>query len=292
MRYLALIGIVICRFSFAQIANSPMSINQSPTAYNFEHQNSSPIQFNQSTKTVCFLLNESHFVGTDISQSCIGFAHQFRKNRITGSLKSIGSPDLSENALNIAYGMQLKENVSVGIGLITSNSSSESINQIGGGYQLFGSYQLSNHAFFNFWHQVNNQSAIQSIGYHVVKNQSLLSANLTFIRKQPILEIAAGLKIREAFTVNAIISNGPYWIGIAGSCKIKQFIFTGKVAYHENQLGFRPSIYIHYVFQEQKSEFDTVRLDVVHKHKSSNRHRSNNESTKRSRIKSYKHHIH
>ncbi len=287
MRYLALIGIAICRFSFAQIANSPMSLNQSPTTFNFESVNVSPIQFNPLVKTVFFISHQSNFIGTDISQAGIGFAHQFNKNRIVGVYNQNGSPDLSNHSLNLAYSKYLNSDLLVGIGVIGGITTSESINHATGGYQIGGTYKLSNNAFFSLWHQSDHLATFQSIGYHVVNHHSLISANLVFQKDQPIAEVSAGMKIKENFTLSAILSNGPYWIGLSGSFKYRQFIVSSKLAYHNNQLGFRPSIFIHYVFQEQKSDDGIVRLDVVQKHKCSNRHRPTNyNASRRSRNQS------
>jgi hypothetical protein len=74
MRYLTLIGFVICRFSFAQIATSPMSLSNAPTTFLPQQLNTQPIQLNSSDGSIFSLSNEWMVAGTDLRNSQISFA--------------------------------------------------------------------------------------------------------------------------------------------------------------------------------------------------------------------------
>jgi len=269
MRYVALIGFAICRFSFAQIANSPMSVSNSPTTFNHEWANTSPIQFNQSVQTLISASHEAYFLGTDLSRSQIGIATQRNLHRITGVIGHEGSSDLSSNYLNIAYCKQITKEITAGMGGIVGFSNYTSSNQIFGGYQIFASHKLNKNGMICLWHQKTMEKQIQSVAYNFHLNQTRFSAGMVIDQQTPIFEAGASFSLHPNFHLNTTVSNGPYLAGISVLGKFQNWIWCGKIAYHSNQLGFRPTMYINYVFQEQKSVADRGVLDVVRKPTSS-----------------------
>lgn len=265
MRYVALIGFAICRFSFAQIANSPMSISHSPTSFNHEWVNTSPLQFNSSSQTLFSANHETYVLGTDLSRSQLGLTTQRKLHRISALITHEGSSDLSSNSLNFTYCKKITKEIAAGVGSILGVTNYSIANQLYGGYQIFASYKLNKFGTLCMWHQKQEENQIQAVHYHFNLNQTRISAGVLMNQESPIFEVAAGFSIYQNLYLNTILSNGPYLAGISASGKINQWIFCGKVAYHANQLGFRPTIYINYVFQEQKSVDDRGVLDVVRK---------------------------
>ncbi len=266
MRYLTLIGFAICRFSFAQIANSPMSISNVPTAFTQEWVNTSPVQFNQTESSLIGISHQAYFLGTDLSQTSIYFAQQTKLNRFTAMMLKDGSPDLSYNHGNIGFSKKISEEITLGIGGITSHTKFTNESQFNLGYQIFGSFKVVKNGQFSVFYQKIGATQIQSLSYNYQNQRTLYSGSVKFENLQPTFEASAGFPLHEKIYINTIIGNGPYVAGLSIFYKTKNLVLSGKLAYHYNQLGYRPTIYIYYVLQEQKSD-DGGGLDVVRKRK-------------------------
>lgn len=267
MRYLTLIGFAICRFSFAQIANSPMSISNNPNAFNQEWVNTSPIQFNERESKILGISHQAYFIGTDITQSILSYAQQTKFNRLTASLLRDGSPDLSYNSGNLAFAKKINPEISIGVGIIAGYSKFTSESSFNWGYQIYGSYKITKNGHFSAFYQKNAEDQIQSLSYNFKSQSTLFSGSVKFENLQPTFEACAGFPLNPKFHVNTMVSNGSYLAGLSVLYKMKNLVITGKLAYHYNQLGSRPTIYIHYVLHEQKGGDDDVGLDVVRKNK-------------------------
>ena len=267
MRYLTLIGFAICRFSFAQIANSPMSISNIPTAFTQEWINTSPIQFNQASTCVLGISHQAYFLGTDLSQSTISFAQQSKINRFTAMLLRDGSPDLSYNVGTAGFSKKLSDEITAGLGGIASHTNFTDHSQFNFGYQIFGSFKVVKNGQFSVFYQKIGATNIQSLSYNYGFQRTLFSGSVKFENLQPTFEASAGFSLNQKIHINTIIGNGPYVAGLSILYRAQNLVITGKLAYHYNQMGYRPTIYIYYVLHEQKSENDDGGLDVVRKGK-------------------------
>jgi hypothetical protein len=265
MRYLTLIGFVICRFSFAQIATSPMSLSNAPTTFLPQQLNTQPIQLNSSDGSVISLSNEWMVAGTDLRNSQISFAKQFNNSKLSVNFNHDGSIDFSNNTLALNLAKKMSSQIHLGVGL-NGQKANASVNQnFQIGYNLFGSYQLNKAATFCLWHQQIGTKTYQSIAYNFVSNNTIITGAIALTEYSPVLEIGSNYKMNNKIIFGAMLSNGPYPFGLNINYLSNHWAITFKTAYHQNQLGFRPSIYIHYAFKEQKSGGSSVGMDDVHK---------------------------
>lgn len=265
MRYLTLIGFVICRFSFAQIATSPMSLSNAPTTFLPQQLNTQPIQLNSSDGSVISLSNEWMVAGTDLRNSQISFAKQFNNSKLSVNFNHDGSTDFSNNTLALNLAKTISSQIHLGIGLNGQKANASVDQNLQIGYNLFGSYQLNQAATFCLWHQQIGTKTYQSIAYNFVSKNTIVTGAIALTEHSPVLEIGSNYKMNNNILFGAMLSNGPYPFGLNINYLSHHWAITFKTAYHQNQLGFRPSIYIHYVFKEQKSGGGSVGMDDVHK---------------------------
>jgi hypothetical protein len=265
MRYLTLIGFVICRFSFAQIATSPMSLSNAPTTFLPQQLNTQPIQLNSSEGSIISLSNEWMVAGTDLRNTQISFAKQFNNSKLSANFNHDGSVDLSNNTLALNLAKKISSQIHLGVGFNgqIANTSVDQNFQLG--YNLFGSYQLNKTATFCLWYQQLGTKTYQSIAYNFVTNNTIVTGAIALTEYSPVLEIGSNYKMNNKIILGAMLSNGPYPFGLNINYLSNQWAITFKTTYHQNQLGFRPSIYIHYAFKEQKSGGGNVGMDDVHK---------------------------
>lgn len=265
MRYLTLIGFAICRFSFAQIATSPMSLSNAATTFLPQQLNTQPIQLNAHQYSLVSIANEWMFTGTDLRNTQISFAKQFNLTKLTANFHNEGSSDLSNNALALNLAKKLSPQIVLGVGFNGKNSHSAFDQNYTLGYNLFGSYQLNKSTNICLWHQQIGYQTYQSLAYNFTNNSTIVTGAIALSENTPVLEIGTSYQFKNNFIVSAMLSNGPYPFGASINYIIEQWAITLKSSYHQNQLGFRPTIYIHYAFKEQKSGVGNVGMDDVHK---------------------------
>lgn len=265
MRYLTLMGFAICRFSFAQIATSPMSLSNAATTFLPQHLNTQPVQMNATQGTIMSLANEWMVTGTDLRNTQISFAKQFQTSKFTAYFNHEGSSDLSNNTLSFHLAKKISSQMILGVGFDGQKTQSIIDQNLQIGYSLFGSYQLSKTATICLWHQQHGAKTYQSMAYNFISNNTMISGAIAVTENTPVLEIGSNYKMNHNLILGAMLSNGPYPIGGSINYIINQWAITFKAAYHENQLGLRPTIYIYYAFKEQKSGGGSVGMDDVHK---------------------------
>ena len=264
MRYLALIGFAICRFSFAQIATSANATQFNPCFKVPDQINTSPLYFLDHAKANFAIDHIWLFTSTDIASSNLVGTYQTKFTKIAASIVNEGTNDFNQSGFSFSIAQKMNKSLVLGTGIAFSSQTGveNRLNQLG--FNIYSSYQLNNAASIAFWYSQIGKTSLQNLTYNFQINAKIYSGiALTIMGYEPIVSSSLVYAPNKTFYNTIIMGTGSMPFSAAMSLIKNKWTYTFKLAYFGNNLGFQPSFRLNYLINEQKSSTEPVGIDFV-----------------------------
>ena len=264
MRYLALIGFAICRFSFAQIATSINATQFHPCLKVPDPINTSPLYFLDRAKANLAIDHIWLFTSTDITSTNFTGTYQTSFTKIGATIVNEGTNDFNQNGLNFSIAQKLNKSLVLGTGIAFSSQTAveNRLNQLG--FNIYSSYQLNSNTSLAFWYSQIGKTTIHNLAYNFQINTKIYSGiALTIMGYEPILSGSMVYAPNKSFYNSITMGTGSMPFSTAMSLIKYKWTYTFKLAYLGNNLGFQPSFRLNYLINEQKSITEPVGIDFV-----------------------------
>ena len=264
MRYLALIGFAICRFSFAQIATSANATQFNPCFKAPDQINTSPLYFLDHAKANFAIDHIWLFTSTDIASSNLVGTYQTKFTKIAASIVNEGTNDFNQSGFSFSIAQKMNKSLVLGTGIAFSSQTEveNRLNQLG--FNIYSSYQLNNAASIAFWYSQIGKTSLQNLTYNFQINAKIYSGiALTIMGYEPIVSSSLVYAPNKTFYNTITMGTGSMPFSAAMSLIKNKWTYTFKLAYFGNNLGFQPSFRLNYLINEQKSSTEPVGIDFV-----------------------------
>ena len=264
MRYLALIGFAICRFSFAQIATSANATQFNPCFKVPDQINTSPLYFLDQSKANFAIDHIWLFTSTDIASSNLVGTYQTKFTKIAASIVNEGTNDFNQSGFSFSIAQKMNKSLVLGTGIAFSSQTGveNRLNQLG--FNIYSSYQLNNAASIAFWYSQIGKTSLQNLTYNFQINAKIYSGiALTIMGYEPIVSGSLVYAPNKTFYNTITMGTGSMPFSAAMSLIKNKWTYTFKLAYFGNNLGFQPSFRLNYLINEQKSSTEPVGIDFV-----------------------------
>ena len=264
MRYLALIGFAICRFSFAQIATSANATQFNPCFKVPDQINTSPLYFLDHAKANFAIDHIWLFTSTDIASSNLVGTYQTKFTKIAASIVNEGTNDFNQSGFSFSIAQKMNKSLVLGTGIAFSSQTGveNRLNQLG--FNIYSSYQLNNAASLAFWYSQIGKTSLQNLTYNFQINAKIYSGiALTIMGYEPIVSSSLVYAPNKTFYNTITMGTGSMPFSAAMSLIKNKWTYTFKLAYFGNNLGFQPSFRLNYLINEQKSITEPVGIDFV-----------------------------
>jgi hypothetical protein len=264
MRYLALIGFAICRFSFAQIATSANATQFHACLRVPDPINTSPLYFLDRAKANFAIDQTWLFTSTDITSSNLTGTYQTNFTKFSANIVNEGTSDFNQNGLSFSIAQKINKSLVLGTGIAFSSQTAleNRLNQLG--FNIYSSYQLNSSASLAFWYSQIGKSSIQNLAYNFQINSKIYSGiGVTLIGYEPIVSGSLVYAPNKSFYNTITMGTGSMPFSTAMSFFKNKWTYTFKLAYLGNNLGFQPSFRLNYLINEQKSSTEPVGIDFV-----------------------------
>ena len=264
MRYLALIGFAICRFSFAQIATSANATQFNPCFKVPDQINTSPLYFLDHAKANFAIDHIWLFTSTDIASSNLVGTYQTKFTKIAASIVNEGTNDFNQSGFSFSIAQKMNKSLVLGTGIAFSSQTGveNRLNQLG--FNIYSSYQLNSNASLAFWYSQIGKTSLQNLTYNFQINAKIYSGiALTIMGYEPIVSSSLVYAPNKTFYNTIIMGTGSMPFSAAMSLIKNKWTYTFKLAYFGNNLGFQPSFRLNYLINEQKSITEPVGIDFV-----------------------------
>ena len=264
MRYLALIGFAICRFSFAQIATSANATQFNPCFKVPDQITTSPLYFLDHAKANFAIDHIWLFTSTDIASSNLIGTYQTKFTKIAASIVNEGTNDFNQSGFSFSIAQKMNKSLVLGTGIAFSSQTGveNRLNQLG--FNIYSSYQLNNAASIAFWYSQIGKTSLQNLTYNFQINAKIYSGiALTIMGYEPIVSSSLVYAPNKTFYNTITMGTGSMPFSGAMSLIKNKWTYTFKLAYFGNNLGFQPSFRLNYLINEQKSSTEPVGIDFV-----------------------------
>ena len=264
MRYLALIGFAICRFSFAQIATSANAIQINP-CFKFPDQiNTSPLYFLDRAKANIAVDHIWLFTSTDILSTNLTGTYQTNFTKFSANMANEGTADFNQNGLGFSIAQKMNKSLVLGTGIAFSSQTGVENRFNQPGFNIYSSYQLNNAASIAFWYSQIGKTNLQNLTYNFQVNSKVYSGiGLTIMGYEPIVNGSLVYAPTKSFYNTITMGTGSMPFSAAMSLINNKWTYTFRLAYLGNNLGFQPSFRLNYLINEQKSSTEPVGIDFV-----------------------------
>ena len=264
MRYLALIGFAICRFSFAQIATSANAIQINPCFRVPDPINTSPLYFLDQAKANFAIDHIWLFTSTDILSTNLTGTFQTNFTKLSANIVNEGTADFNQNGLSFSIAQKMNKSLVLGTGIAFSSQTGLEyrFNQLG--FNIFSSYQFNNTASIGIWYSQIGKTSLQNLTYNFQVNSKIYSGiGVTMIGYEPIVNGSLVYAPSKSFYNTITMETGSMPFAMAMSLIKNKWTYTFRLAYLGNNLGFQPSFRLNYLINEQKSSNEPVGIDFV-----------------------------
>ena len=264
MRYLALIGFAICRFSFAQIATSANATQFNPCLKVPDPINTSPLYFLDRAKANFAIDHIWLFTSTDITSTNLAGTYQTNFTKIAANIVNEGTADFNQNGLSFSIAQKINKSMVLGTGIAFSSQTGveNRLNQLG--FNIYSSYQLNSTASLAFWYSQIGKASLQNLTYNFQINSKIYSGiGVTMFGYEPIINGSLVYTPNKIFYNTITMGTGSMPFSTAMSLIKNKWTYTFKLAYLGNNLGFQPSFRLNYLINEQKSSTEPVGIDFV-----------------------------
>jgi len=264
MRYLALIGFAICRFSFAQIATSFNATQFNPCFKVPDPINTSPLYFLDRAKANFAIDHIWLFTSTDISATNFTGTYQNNFTKFSGTIVNEGTADFNQNGLGFSIAQKMNKSLVLGTGIAFSSQTGleKRLNELG--FNIYSSYLLNNHTSLAFWYSQIGKTNIQNLTYNFQVNSKIYSGiALTIMGYEPIVNGSLVYAPTKSFYNTITMGSGSMPFSTSISFIKNKWTYSFRLAYLGNNLGFQPSFRLNYLINEQKSSTESVGIDFV-----------------------------
>ncbi len=265
MKGCAVFGMLICHFSFAQIAKTNLANRNDITQFSPAVYSYSPLQFQSNDGQKIGFIAQKQFIGLDLNHAQLQFLQQVGKHRFRIHGAYNGSPDYYHSNINFDYALKLNPKLSLGIGASGGFIFHFADSERNAETRVFANYQLSKTSNFTYCLLGIPKNINQSLAYNITWNESLLGSIAMDVSPNTLIFSAnASYQLIPDFWASIGLNSSEFLYHAALAYRKQNWAFSIKTNYHPSLFSFQPSFGLIYVVSENNNRAASVVFTPKH----------------------------